>query len=83
MLSKAVWTTSKSRVAVVAHGKITAKGPGTATITAQIGGVKAMVRVTVAPRPAPTPVTYPSPAPTSTYAPPPPPPSGTPTPTLP
>ena len=83
MLSKAVWTTSKSRVAVVAHGKITAKGPGTATITAQIGGVKATVRVTVAPRPAPTPVTYPSPAPTSTYAPPPPPPSGTPTPTLP
>ena len=84
VLKSAVWKTSNSRVATVSNGKITAKGPGTARITAQIGSVTATVVVTVS-RPQPTYV--PPPTYTQPYTPPPttnpaPAPSGTPTPTV-
>ncbi|MCR5811397.1 MAG: RICIN domain-containing protein, partial [Lachnospiraceae bacterium] len=51
------WTTSNSKVATVSGGVITAKGHGTAVITAQTyNGLKASVKITVI---APTKVTFP------------------------
>ena len=45
---KVTWTTSNSKVATVSGGKITAKGVGTATITAKtVNGKKATCKVTV------------------------------------
>lgn len=41
------WTTSNSNVATVANGVVTAKGAGTATITATAGGKEATVTITV------------------------------------
>lgn len=41
------WTTSNSKVATVSNGKITAKGEGTATITAKVGSYTATCMVTV------------------------------------
>lgn len=45
--SYVTWTSSNTSVATVSKGKITAKGAGTATITATIGTRKASVAVTV------------------------------------
>lgn len=45
--SKATWTTSKADVATVSRGTITAKGEGTATITATYEGQKVEIEVTV------------------------------------
>jgi len=46
--SKSVtWTTSNSSVATVSNGKVTAKAPGSATITAKCGTKTATCRVTV------------------------------------
>lgn len=45
--SKATWTTSKSTVATVKDGVITAKGKGTATITAKYSGESVKITVTV------------------------------------
>ncbi|WP_432774254.1 Ig-like domain-containing protein [Brevibacillus gelatini] len=45
--SKATWKTSKSSVATVSDGVITAKGKGKATITATYKGYKAEIEVTV------------------------------------
>ena len=45
--SKASWSTSKSSVATVKNGKITAKGEGTATITATYKDQKVEIEVTV------------------------------------
>lgn len=45
--SYVTWTSSNTSVATVSKGKITAKGPGTATITATLGTRKASVAVTV------------------------------------
>ncbi|MBE5965283.1 MAG: Ig domain-containing protein, partial [Lachnospira sp.] len=42
-----IWTTSNSTVATVSNGKITAKGPGTAIITATCGNKSATCTVTV------------------------------------
>ena len=42
-----VWTTSDEKVAEVSNGKVTAKGPGTCTITAKVGGVSAICKVSV------------------------------------
>lgn len=41
------WKSSNTKVAAVSGGKVTAKKPGTATITATIGGKKAECKVTV------------------------------------
>ncbi|MFD2371270.1 Ig domain-containing protein [Brevibacillus sp. GCM10020057] len=45
--SKATWTTSKSSVATVDDGEVTAKGTGTATITAEYKGDKVEIEVKV------------------------------------
>lgn len=46
--TKASWKTSNKKIATVGNdGKVTAKKPGTATITAIIGGKKATCKVTV------------------------------------
>ncbi len=46
--SKVTWTTSKKSVATVSSkGKVTAKGVGTATITAKVGSSKLTCKVTV------------------------------------
>ncbi|KQL44360.1 Ig-like domain-containing surface protein [Brevibacillus choshinensis] len=45
--SSATWTTSKSSVATVSKGVVTAKGNGTATITAKYKGEKVEIEVTV------------------------------------
>lgn len=46
--TKASWKTSNKKIATVGNdGKVTAKKPGTATITATIGGKKATCKVTV------------------------------------
>ncbi|MDF2683139.1 MAG: Ig-like surface protein [Brevibacillus sp.] len=45
--SSATWSTSKSSVATVSKGVITAKGNGTATITAKYKGEKVEIEVTV------------------------------------
>lgn len=45
---KATWTSSDKKVAEVdANGKVTAKGPGTAIITADVNGIKATCEVKV------------------------------------
>lgn len=41
------WTTSNAKVATVSNGTITAKGPGTAKITASLNGKSAVYTVTV------------------------------------
>ena len=43
----AAWTSSNERVAVVSAGRITAKGPGTATIKASYGGKTVTIKVKV------------------------------------
>lgn len=45
---KAIWTTSNKNVAAVdSKGKVTAKGPGTAVITADVNGIKVTCNVRV------------------------------------
>lgn len=44
---QAIWTTSKSSVATVKNGKITAVGKGTATIKASFGGKSTSIRIVV------------------------------------
>lgn len=44
---KVTWKSSKSSVASVKNGKITAKKPGTATIIAKVGKISAQCKVTV------------------------------------
>jgi hypothetical protein len=81
ILSKAVWKTANSAVAAVnSVGKITARTPGRTRVTAQIGTIRASIRVTVtsliAPNPgvgssvpAPPPTSGPSPQPTHQHSP--------------
>lgn len=45
---KAKWSTSNKNIATVKNGKITAKKPGVATISAKFGGKTAKIKVTVA-----------------------------------
>ncbi|MED1919931.1 Ig-like domain-containing surface protein, partial [Bacillus thuringiensis] len=45
--SKATWRTNRSSVATVDNGVITAKGTGTATITAEYKGYEVEIEVTV------------------------------------
>lgn len=48
------WTSSNTNVATVSNGTITAKNPGTATITAKYGTKSATCTVTVTPKPVST-----------------------------
>ena len=41
------WTSSNTKVATVAGGKVVAKAPGTVTVTAKVGGKSATCKVTV------------------------------------
>ncbi|MBB2182410.1 Ig-like domain-containing protein [Lachnospiraceae bacterium MD1] len=60
--SKVTWSSSKTSVATVnSSGKITAKSPGTATITASVDGKKLTCKVTVKAVVTPTPTVKPTP----------------------
>ncbi len=62
------WTTADHSIAIVDHATITAVGPGTTTISAEAGGLRAEVSVSVSGTTASTPAT--SSAPPSTSRPP-------------